>query len=82
MVIEKIEKNYLDVLGLEEMHLLVDGMKETNIKWESWRGVACWSGLKEEYKGKETGVAVLLLESMRDKMNDFQNQITSVLGEI
>ena len=64
-VVVQFSESDLDVLGLQETHLVGEGTEEGNKLWEGLRGIACWSGLKEGYKGKKKeGVAILMSERM------------------
>ena len=71
-VIECFNESDLDVLGLQETHLIGEGSDGKDDKWEGLKGWACWSGMKEHEKGrKRMGVALLLSERMSENVIEY-----------
>ena len=71
MVIEDFNESELDVLGIQETHMIGEGTDGREDEWEGLKGYACWSGLSDNYVGrKKEGVAILISERMREIMID------------
>ena len=73
-VVEEFNESGLDVLGVQETHLLGKGEGGQRGVWKGMKGWTCWSGMSEEYKGrKKMGVAVLLSERMNECVIEYEN---------
>lgn len=60
-------KSDLDVLGIQETHLLDEGTEENDV-WECLRGWVCGVRMSESYKRKKEVVAILLSERMKEEI--------------
>ena len=66
-IVNEFNESGMDVLGLQETHLLGEGVDGRDSRWEGLKGWACWSGMSDGYKGKKKmGVALLMSERMSE----------------
>ena len=71
-LIEWFNESGMEVLGVQETHLVGEGVDGRNSEWEGLNGWACWSGRNEGEGGrKRMGVAIIMSEEMRENVIDY-----------
>ena len=73
-LVEWFNGSGMEVLGVQETHVIGRGVDGTESEWEGLNGWACWSGMNEGERGrKRMGVALLLSKRMGECVIDYAN---------